>query len=111
VLEGERPAVGRDGVVPLGNLPRLDLLVAVPGVLHVGVLRAVVAEQLQVGQISSPIRTDAGLHLIAVCGKRSSSADLMNRDQIENRLYGQQLAMIAKRYLRDLRNSATIETR
>jgi peptidyl-prolyl cis-trans isomerase SurA len=69
------------------------------------------AEQLQVGQISSPIRTDAGLHLIAVCGKRSSSADLMNRDQIENRLYGQQLAMIAKRYLRDLRNSATIETR
>ena len=50
VLEGERPAVRRHGVVPLGHLPRLDLLVAVPGVLHVGVLRAVVAEQLQVGR-------------------------------------------------------------
>ena len=34
----------------------------------------------------------------------------MTRDQIENRLYGQELSMIAKRQLRDLRNSATIET-
>ena len=49
VLEGERPAVRRHGVVPLGHLPRLELLVPVPRVLHVGVLRAVVAEQLHVG--------------------------------------------------------------
>jgi peptidyl-prolyl cis-trans isomerase SurA len=35
----------------------------------------------------------------------------MTAEQIENRLYGQELAMIAKRQLRDLRNSATIETR
>lgn len=69
------------------------------------------AESLQVGQVSEPIRTDAGLHLIAVCGKRASGSELMDHDQVENRLYGQQLAMIAKRYLRDLRNSATIETR
>ena len=70
-----------------------------------------VAEGLQVGQVSAPIRTDAGLHLIAVCSKRAGGADVMDHDQVENRLYGQQLAMIAKRYLRDLRNSATIETR
>jgi peptidyl-prolyl cis-trans isomerase SurA len=70
-----------------------------------------VAEGLQVGQVSDPIRTDAGLHLIAVCSKRAGGAEVMDHDQIENRLYGQQLSMIAKRYLRDLRNSATIETR
>lgn len=69
------------------------------------------AESLQVGQVSSPIRTDAGLHLIAVCGRRHGGADSMTAEQIENRLYGQELAMIAKRQLRDLRNSATIETR
>jgi len=69
------------------------------------------AEALAVGQVSEPIRTDAGLHLIAVCGKRRSGSDLMDHDQIENRLYGQDLAMIAKRQLRDLRNSATIESR
>jgi len=69
------------------------------------------ATSLKVGQISDPIRTDAGLHLIAVCGKRQSGAAAPTHDQIENRLRGQQLALISKRYLRDLRNSATIETR
>jgi peptidyl-prolyl cis-trans isomerase SurA len=69
------------------------------------------ANTLKVGQISDPIRTDAGLHLIAVCGKRQSGAQAPTHDQIENRLRGQQLALISKRYLRDLRNSATIETR
>jgi peptidyl-prolyl cis-trans isomerase SurA len=69
------------------------------------------AESLQVGQVSTPIRTDAGLHLIAVCGKRQGGAAELKHDDIANRLYGQELAMIAKRQLRDLRNSATIETR
>ncbi len=31
------------------------------------------ANTLKVGQVSDPIRTDAGLHLIAVCGKRQSA--------------------------------------
>ncbi len=69
------------------------------------------ATALEIGQVSDPIRTDAGLHLIAVCGKRQSGGGAPSHDQIENRLRGQQLAMISKRYLRDLRNSATIETR
>jgi peptidyl-prolyl cis-trans isomerase SurA len=69
------------------------------------------ANTLKVGQVSDPIRTPAGLHLIAVCGKRQSGAAAPTHDQIENRLRGQQLALISKRYLRDLRNSATIETR
>ncbi len=69
------------------------------------------AGKLDVGQVSDPIRTDAGMHLIAVCGKRQGGANAPNHDQIENRLRGQQLALISKRYLRDLRNQATIETR
>jgi peptidyl-prolyl cis-trans isomerase SurA len=69
------------------------------------------AEHLQVGQVSDPIRTSVGLHLIAVCGKRSSTGAVLDHDQIENRLYGQQLSMISRRYMRDLRTSATIETR
>jgi peptidyl-prolyl cis-trans isomerase SurA len=69
------------------------------------------ADALKVGEVSEPIRTEVGLHLIAVCGRRHGGADAMTADQIQNRLYGQELAMIAKRQLRDLRNSATIETR
>ena len=70
-----------------------------------------VAESLQIGQVSAPIRTDAGVHLIALCGKRQGGAAQLKHDDIANRLYGEELAMIAKRQLRDLRNSATIETR
>ena len=69
------------------------------------------AETLQVGQVSAPIRTDAGLHLIALCAKHLGGAKQMTAEEIQNRLYGEELAMIAKRQLRDLRNTATIETR
>jgi peptidyl-prolyl cis-trans isomerase SurA len=69
------------------------------------------ATTLSVNQVSDPIRTDVGLHLIVVCGKRQSSVPLPSRDEVENRLQDEELSMIARRYLRDLRNSATIETR
>jgi peptidyl-prolyl cis-trans isomerase SurA len=69
------------------------------------------AQSLEVGQLSEPIRTKVGLHLVAVCGKRASGGAALTHDDIENRLFGQQLAMISRRYMRDLRTSATIETR
>jgi len=69
------------------------------------------AEKLKAGQISDPIRTDLGVHLVAVCMKRSGDAKLPSRSEVSNRLYAEQLAVMSRRYLRDLRNSATIEAR
>jgi peptidyl-prolyl cis-trans isomerase SurA len=69
------------------------------------------ATALNVDQVSDPIRTDKGLHLIAVCGKRQSGLTLPSREEVESRLEDEQLSLISRRYLRDLRNSATIETR
>jgi peptidyl-prolyl cis-trans isomerase SurA len=69
------------------------------------------AEALPINSVSSPLRTSAGVHLIVVCGKQSTGPGLPNETQIENRLYAQQLAMIARRYMRDLQSSATIESR
>lgn len=63
------------------------------------------------GQLSQPIRTTAGLHLIMVCGRRQSGAQIPTAQQIESRLFGQQLSMISRRLLRDLRGTATIEQR
>ena len=99
----ETAAAGIDGVVA-GDLGEAELSDLAPGFRDA-------AQSLQPGQVSAPIRTGAGLHLIAVCGKRQSGAQIPTADQIENRLYSQQLSMISKRYLRDLRTSATIETR
>jgi peptidyl-prolyl cis-trans isomerase SurA len=69
------------------------------------------ATSLPIGQVSEPIRSDQGVHLLVVCSKRSSAAQGLTHDQIENQLAGEQLEMIKKRYLRDLRNSASIEVR
>jgi peptidyl-prolyl cis-trans isomerase SurA len=67
------------------------------------------ANALKVGEVSEPIRTPVGLHLVAVCGRRSAAAAQLDKQQIEQRLFSQQLSMIARRYMRDLRNQATIE--
>ena len=69
------------------------------------------AKALQPGQLSQPIRTKVGLHVLAVCGKRAAGAAQIDHDQIESRLTGQQLSMISRRYMRDLRTQATIEQR
>ncbi len=69
------------------------------------------AQKLQPGQVSEPIRTDVGLHLVAVCSKRAGGAKLPSRSDISNKLYAEQLSVMSRRYLRDLRNSATIEAR
>jgi peptidyl-prolyl cis-trans isomerase SurA len=66
-------------------------------------------QSLPVGQIAGPIRTDAGLHLIAVCGRRLAGVNVPPPEEIEARLKEQEIGLISKRQLRDLRNSATIE--
>ena len=69
------------------------------------------AQTLPEGQLSAPIRTSIGVHLVAVCGKRAAGANAPSSADVENRLYAQQLAMLSRRFLRDLRSEATIESR
>lgn len=66
---------------------------------------------LKEGEVSQPLQTNAGVHLLALCERKVGGAKAPTRDDVENRIYGEQLSMIARRYLRDLRNSATIEAR
>ena len=66
---------------------------------------------LKVGEVSAPIRTDVGLHIIAVCARHAAGVDGVTRADITDRLRGEQLSMFARRYLRDLRSSAEVETR
>jgi peptidyl-prolyl cis-trans isomerase SurA len=68
------------------------------------------AQKLQPGEVSDPIRTEVGLHLVAVCSKHAGGSKI-SREDIMNRLQSEQLSVMSRRYLRDLRNSATIESR
>ena len=68
---------------------------------------------LSTGSSSEPIRTETGLNVLVVCAREdlTQNSQLPTRDQIQNRLYGQQLDMQARRYLRDLRRDSAIEMR
>ncbi len=67
--------------------------------------------KLKVNEVSQPIRTDVGLHLITVCARHATGVSGVTRTDITDKIRGEQLSMFARRYLRDLRNSAEIETR
>lgn len=109
-LEALRPGLTCDNIVArateaglvgsdMGEVNVSDLLSALVPLGH----------SAPVGTISQPIRSPLGLHLYAVCGRRQTSPDLPTRDQVRQRMMQQQLEMLERRYLRDLRNAAAIE--
>lgn len=67
------------------------------------------AREAQVGQISEPIRTPLGLHLVGVCGRRLGTAEMPSYREVESRLQRSNLSMLGRRYMRDLRADALIE--
>ncbi|MEH6665343.1 MAG: peptidylprolyl isomerase [Brevundimonas sp.] len=68
-----------------------------------------VARSAEVRSVSAPVRTPLGVHLLAVCDRRAGGPDAPNFDEVESRLRGQQLSMLARRYIRDLREDAHID--
>lgn len=101
---GLEAAVGKAPGVVAGDLGEAEIADLAPAFRDA-------AEKLKVNEVSDPIRTPVGLHLVAVCSRRTAGAAQADKEQVERRLRGQQLSMIARRYMRDLRNSATIETK
>jgi peptidyl-prolyl cis-trans isomerase SurA len=69
-------------------------------------------EGLTVNQSTNIIDTADGAKMVFfVCGTRSGDADLPSRDEIKDRLFNQELALVAERYLRDLKREATVVRR
>ncbi len=99
----EAKAGGVEGVVA-GDLGEVDITTLTPAFADAAV-------NTPIGQLSQPVRSPGGVHLVMVCSRRQSGADALTPEQVENRLKGQQLSLIERRVMRDLRNSATIEQR
>lgn len=69
-------------------------------------------EGVQVNQSTPLIDMPDGRKMVFfVCGTRSGDADLPTRAEIKDRLFNQELALVAERYLRDLKREATIVRR
>lgn len=65
-------------------------------------------EATPVGGATEPFESGEGLAVMFVCERNDSVDNLPSPEQIENRLFGQQLTMISERALRNLRREATI---
>lgn len=61
-----------------------------------------------VGKATEPIRSDRGVEMVVVCGHRAAEGEMPTREQIDNTLFEQQLSMMGRRHLRDLRRDAVV---
>lgn len=84
------------GKLKLGDLPEL--------------FRAVI-EGLEPGQASEPVQAGSVIRVFVVCDRDAPKVEIPSDEQIEDMLVNQRLNMMARRYLRDLRNDAIIDVR
>ena len=70
-------------------------------------------EKVQAGQSTDVVDLpeNAGKMVFYVCERASGTPGLPTRETIYDRLFNQELAMVAERYLRDLKREATIDRR
>ncbi len=66
---------------------------------------------LTAGDSTQPVRSEVGFHILFVCSHEIMGSLLPPRDAIEDRLFQQQMSMVQRRFLRDLRRDATVEIR
>lgn len=57
------------------------------------------------------LETAAGLQAFVICDRSLTGPGVPTADEIENQLISQQLSLLARRWLRDLRRDATVEIR
>lgn len=86
---------------PLGKLSLRDLPAGLRTIL----------EELDIGVPSRPTRMEDGFHVFFVCDRTTPEVALPQFDDIIDQLERQKLAMMARRYLRDLRRDAIVDYR
>jgi peptidyl-prolyl cis-trans isomerase SurA len=66
------------------------------------------------GEMAPPMMSEAGIELLARCDPRvevRTAYTLKSKEEIEQQLFDEQISVLAKRYLRDLKRDADIEER
>lgn len=93
-------AVNGAKLIELGDVAQSDLSDAM----------AEAVDSLSAGQTTGVLRTGDTASLLVVCARAAEGEGLPTREEIENRLFDQELAMLSQRYLRNLRRESTIVT-
>ncbi|MCR9269649.1 MAG: SurA N-terminal domain-containing protein [Hyphomonadaceae bacterium] len=109
----------QEAIARIGSCDEIEDVVADDGNLRSVALEDLNVEDLGPEGQSMVLNTEIGsatdifaqsgtLAVMFVCDRRDNVEAIPNRDQIEDRLYSQQLGMISERSLRNLRREATI---
>lgn len=88
----------------LGTMKVTDLSPQIQGALA----------QTHPGDVAAPFQSPAGIELIVRCDKalpQITAFHMPTKDDIEQQLFEEQMSVLARRYLRDLRREADVETR
>ena len=89
---------GAPGSGDLGKVQLAQLPAAIRDVVSI----------LPIGQPSEPMQVPGGLSILVVCERADTGID---RDAIQEQLVNQQLDLLSRRYMRDLRRSANVDIR
>ena len=100
-VEGVAKELQSNAANDLGTVALKDL----PGPI------AAAVKDVAVGRFGAPIRGKGAVMLLMVCSREETKGKGPDRESISNTLARQRLAMLAQRYLRDLRRSAVVELR
>ena len=65
----------------------------------------------EAGQIIGPKKNEKIAEMVIVCDRKDDQGATISRDAIENNLYSQRLAIMARRHLRELRRDSIVEYR
>lgn len=65
---------------------------------------------LNINQPSAPLRTSEGVKILMIC-KREGGDGMPSRDTVMNGLLQQRIELMARRYIRELRQTATVDIR
>jgi peptidyl-prolyl cis-trans isomerase SurA len=88
-------------VTPLGTLGANALVASIREALS----------PLEPGEATAVIDGQVGLQVFILCSRTIGGPGVPSSDEIEQQLIGQQLSLLARRWLRDLRREATIDIR
>ena len=87
------------------------------GTMHLNQLSAQMQTELAKtgpGETTEPFHSPAGIELIVRCDEappKITTFKMPTREQVEEKLFDEQISVLARRYMRDLRRDADIETR
>jgi peptidyl-prolyl cis-trans isomerase SurA len=65
----------------------------------------------EAGQVIGPKMNEKIAEMVIVCDRKDDQGASISRDAIENNLYSQRLAIMARRHLRELRRDSIVEYR